>query len=484
VELSLDPTPATPPLELGPGTIIDHYRVLRLLGRGGMGEVHLARDVRLGRKVALKVLRPGRFGSDQAVQRFLFEARATARFAHPHIITVFGAGQYDGNPYVALEYLEGQDLRQRMTQHPPSVREVLRHALAIADALREAHRHGILHRDLKPDNVMLPLDGRIRVVDFGLATVVSRGGAAASPMDVADTEAEELRDGFESRGEALRGTPAYMAPEQWLHHDITGATDVWALGVMLVELIDGQRPWQTTDLGQLAYRMCRTPHPPLRTEVPAELARLIDRCLDKDATRRPAIGQVVEVLEGLVASGGTLTSRERPPFRGLLPCDESDADRFFGRDDEIAAFVERLRREALLPVVGPSGAGKSSFVAAGVIPRLREQTRWLVLRLRPGRDPHRALASRLIAGESPASGLARTAPCGCGTPSRDRARSSAAPVAAYGPWPSTPPATVSAPPTPGEPPRSGLRTARRPWSCAVTVPRSTRSASRLTAPTP
>ncbi|MBU1536846.1 serine/threonine protein kinase, partial [Myxococcota bacterium] len=130
-------------------TMVDHFQILRPLGRGGMGEVYLARDIQLGRKVALKIIRSELSSSD--LERFRFEARITARFNHPNIITIYGVGEFDGCPYIALEYLEGENLAERMGQGGTfSTRETIRIALSIVDALREAHGHKILHRDLKP----------------------------------------------------------------------------------------------------------------------------------------------------------------------------------------------------------------------------------------------------------------------------------------------------------------------------------------------
>jgi serine/threonine protein kinase len=137
---------------IAPGTMVDSFKVARLIGRGGMGEVYLARDMKLGRKVALKVVHPEALGDARNAERFSFEARVTARFSHPHIVTIFAVGEHNGSPYVALEYLEGQTLRERMEELRPSVKETLRIGLAIAEALSEAHRHKVLHRDLKPEN--------------------------------------------------------------------------------------------------------------------------------------------------------------------------------------------------------------------------------------------------------------------------------------------------------------------------------------------
>ena len=148
------------PTLLDAGTQIKHFQVGRLLGRGGMGEVYLARDTQLGRKVALKVIKPEHVRDENALERFLQEARLTARFNHPHIVTIYAVGQHEGLPYVALEYLEGQDLSQRLKDDGLSLQESLRICLAVADAVEEAHRHGILHRDLKPANILIPRDGQ------------------------------------------------------------------------------------------------------------------------------------------------------------------------------------------------------------------------------------------------------------------------------------------------------------------------------------
>ena len=391
---------------LRPGDLVDHFKVVRLVGRGGMGEVYLARDTMLGRKVALKVVKPEMIGDEDAVERFLFEARVTARFSHPHIVAIHAVGEHAGCPYVALEYLEGQTLRERIADQRLGLRETLRIGLAIAEALGEAHSHDILHRDLKPENVLLPRDGRVRVVDFGLAKAIfsheaEKAETVQHGMSMGSQTA--FAQQFQTSGQGIAGTPLYMAPEQWLEQECTPATDVWALGVILYELFQGRRPLDAPTVFALCGMVCNmdAASPPLDAEgVPGELGALVDRCLSKEPTARPTTAELVDTLYRLVHGGGQKRATETSPFRGLLPFTERHADLFFGRDGEIGAFVERLRDEPVLPVVGPSGAGKSSFVQAGVIPRLREQSRWLVLTLRPGSDPFAALASRLGRGES------------------------------------------------------------------------------------
>jgi len=189
------------------GEEVDQFHVIRSLGQGGMAQVFLARDTRLGRKVALKVVRPGALGSRQAIDRFLFEARATARINHPNIVTVYSVGEREETPYVALEYVQGQTLRERMDQEQLGDRQILRIALAIAEALEAAHAEAIIHRDLKPDNVMLGRDGRLRVLDFGLARMVEAAATAPDAETASLAHDSTVQLPFESRDGGVRGTP-------------------------------------------------------------------------------------------------------------------------------------------------------------------------------------------------------------------------------------------------------------------------------------
>ncbi|MFH0902852.1 MAG: serine/threonine-protein kinase, partial [Pseudomonadota bacterium] len=169
------------PLLLAADSMVDHYQVIRSIGRGGMGEVYLARDTKLGRRVALKVIQRRHLPSDaRMVERFLEEARITASFNHPHIVTVYGVGEHAGSPYLALEFVEGETLRQRMNAERMAAKEVMRIGLAIAQALAEAHKNRILHRDLKPENILLAKDGRLRVLDLGLAKLLGDSPATAA----------------------------------------------------------------------------------------------------------------------------------------------------------------------------------------------------------------------------------------------------------------------------------------------------------------
>ena len=377
----------------GSGSMIDHFRIMRPLGRGGMGQVFLARDTQLGRRVALKVIHPERVASEAAVERFRFEARTTARFNHPNIVAIYAVGEARGRQYLALELVEGQTLRERLRDARPGLKETLRIARAMARGVAEAHRHGVLHRDLKPANVMLGADGRTRVLDFGLAKLHEHHEAAPEPGRVVA--------GFESSERGLRGSIPYLSPEQWQLQPLGPAVDVWAVGLILFELLFGRRPYEDDEqsVSELMIRVgADEPVPlPASTSVAPELLSLLARCLSKDPTDRPSMEVVAAELDAMLTPQRSAeVEAELSPFPGLALFGADRAEVFFGRGAEVAAFVERLRECPVLPVIGPSGGGKSSFVRAGVIPRVTEDEPWIVLTMRPGDDPFGALASRLL----------------------------------------------------------------------------------------
>ncbi len=359
----------TPPDDelLVPGTRVASFRVVRLLGEGAAGRVYLAQDLALGRRVALKFLRPEVLGPENAA-RLLEEARATARFSHPHIVAVHAAGTFRGQPYLALEYLEGEDLRQRMVRERMSPSEALRIGRAVAEALAEAHRHGLIHADLKPENIVLPRDGRLRVVDFGLAREAGASVGAAS------------------------GTPAYMSPERWRGAPPAPAMDIWSLGVLIYELLEHRRPIGDEELASFAF--APRPMPGLSPGTPG--AELVRDCLALDSVMRPSAEEVARTLSALTEPEYELQGdAARPPFRGLHAFNEADAADFSGRGAEVDALVERLRLEGLVTLVGPSGIGKSSLLRAGLIPRLRQGGPWAIVALRPGPRPMTRLAEAL-----------------------------------------------------------------------------------------
>jgi eukaryotic-like serine/threonine-protein kinase len=375
------------PLDLREDTLVGHFRIKREIGAGGMGRVFLARDQTLGRQVALKVIRTDRHGR---TERFLTEARNTAKFNHPNIVIIHSVSEYRGMPYLALEYLEGESLRERDQRQPIALREVPRIAHSIALALEHAHEKRIHHCDLKPANVMIPKDGRVRVVDFGLAKAAGEAFTFSKPARVA-------------------GTPRYMAPEQWSpRNELTPAVDIFALGVIMFELIERRHPYFGAEVidraaelqpGSYSKSVLRFEH----NDVDSQLRDLIRACLELDPELRPTATAVAEDLKKLVDQAGDKEPLPEIPYRGLMPFDEEHARDFFGRENEVSACVERLREETMLAVVGPSGGGKSSFVRAGIIPRLREQGRLSVISMRPGATPMRTLAAHFVAAEEVSS---------------------------------------------------------------------------------
>ena len=397
------------------GTRIGQYEIIRLLGRGGMGEVHLARDLRLGRLVAVKLLTTQQPDLDA---RFLAEARATARCRHDNIVVIYEVGEHGGQPYMVLEYLEGQTLREWLGDHadaagpgaavPPA--RAVELMLPIVRALACAHDQGIVHRDLKPENVMLTRTGAVKVLDFGVAKRL------ALPVHDRDAPGDVARPAGAS---ARVGTLAYMSPEQTTHGTVDHRTDLWSAGIMLFELVAGKRPGP--DAAAPGARISadrRTAMPSASERMPelGALAGVIDRCLIADPADRTASAHLLLAeLEALVPDRRAAVVAVGAPFAGLAAFQEVDAGRFFGRDRDVDHVVAELRGRPLVAIVGPSGAGKSSLVRAGVIPALKRSGEgWSARTVRPGREPLAALAG--VVHDSGASGDAE--PSG-GTPAID-----------------------------------------------------------------
>jgi tRNA A-37 threonylcarbamoyl transferase component Bud32 len=379
-----------------PGVRLGQYELIRELGRGGMGAVYLARDTKLGRRVAIKFLQ-----SDQheTTVRFILEARATARCSHENIIVIYEVGEHQGAPFMVLEYLQGAPLSQQIQpgRRIPSARAI-EIMVPVVRARASAHEHNIVHRDLKPDNIFVTESGTIKVLDFGIAKLVQEQaspelGGHALNEDMLDASPELTRRG------ALVGTVPYMSPEQWMGVGVDHRTDIWAVGIILYKMLAGKHPLDPLRGRELMVTgMLDQPMPSVRGDCPDvsdELGAIIDQCLIKDKERRmPSARQLLDALEPLLPGRQARTLRvDQSPYPGLNAFQETDADRFFGRAREVAAAVNRLRDQPLLAVVGPSGVGKSSFVRAGVLPALKQSGEaWVSLVLRPGRQPMAALA--------------------------------------------------------------------------------------------
>jgi eukaryotic-like serine/threonine-protein kinase len=270
-------------MPLSPGSHLGPYEVLALIGAGGMGEVYRARDPRLGRDVAIKVLPHDRVADESRRQRFIQEAKAASALNHPHIITIHEIESADGRDFIVMELVRGKSLDALIPRHGMRLGEVLRIAIPVADALAAAHARGIVHRDLKPANVMVGSDGAVKVLDFGLAKLTATGSAPDE-----DTQTTVAAEGLSAPG-TIAGTAAYMSPEQASGGEVDSRSDIFSFGTMLYEMGTGARPFGgTTVADTLAAVIQAQPKPPTAAvpALPRELERLIVRCLRKEPDRR------------------------------------------------------------------------------------------------------------------------------------------------------------------------------------------------------
>lgn len=261
----------------------DRYTIISFLGVGGMGEVYLAEDTKLGRKVALKTL-PAEFTNDkERLRRFQQEARAASALNHPNLLTIHEIGAESGAHFIAAEYIDGETLRARIKRGRMKIDEALDVAQQAAFALTAAHGAGIVHRDIKPENIMVRHDGIVKVLDFGLAKLLEDHAREIIDHE-ADTRALVLTD----PGKVL-GTPAYMSPEQARGDDLDARTDIWSLGVVLYEMVAGRPPFRGETRSHTVVSILETEPPPLTTfapEIPAELQRIVRKALTKDRDSR------------------------------------------------------------------------------------------------------------------------------------------------------------------------------------------------------
>ena len=351
---------------LAPGAELGgRYRIVSRLGAGGMGEVWLARDLKLQVEVALKALTPEMLGDEAALARLRAEVRSARAVASPHVCRVYDLIEAEGLELVSMEFVDGTTLRQILDSRSPlDLSEARDIALQLLSGLRAIHEAGLVHRDVKPANVMITRAGRVVLMDFGIAKAVATGGTVA-------------------------GTPAYWAPEQAAGSAADPRADLFAAGIVLAEMVApsgvGDRAQQQALWQALREDPPRVPE----TTWSAPIARAVARQPEKRYPSAQALARALEEVAHRVTG-----IDEAQPYPGLSSFTEAEADYFFGREVEVEGVWRRLPQRHLLALVGPSGAGKSSFLRAGLIPARPEG--WAHLICTPGNAPFVALGQALV----------------------------------------------------------------------------------------
>ena len=359
--------PITREHPFSPGRILDgRYQLHEVLGRGGMGEVFRAFDLKLRVDVALKAVRAGRFESERGREILRREVRSARQVVSPNVCRIFDLIVADAEELVSMEYIDGTTLSEWLRERGPlalqDAREIASQFLAGLEAI---HHAGLVHRDFKPENVMITRAGRVVVMDFGLANVPSEGLTRS-----------------------ISGTPAYMAPEQAIGDSVTPRADVFAAGMVLAEMmaVGGEASYEAR---QALWRAAREVPPRVPDGLWASVLRkaLASNPRDRYASARALAHALEEVT---LRSPGL---EERRPYPGLASFTEEDAKYFFGREVEVEAVWKKLMRPRLLALIGPSGAGKSSFLRAGLLPALPRT--WKAIISTPGSRPFQSLAQAL-----------------------------------------------------------------------------------------
>ena len=340
---------ASPPERLG------HYRVLKKLGVGGMGEIYLAHDSQLQREVALKLLPQDVVTDEARRERFHREARAAAALNHPNIVTIFGIDEDAGQPFIAMELVDGETLKQHVPAGGLEVGRLLRLGIHLADAVHAAHRQGIIHRDLKPANVMLTWDDRVKVLDFGLA--------ALRPTEASDSDETRSMEQMLTQEGSVLGTPGFMAPEQVRGAEVDERADLFALGAVLYFATTGSVPFGGPSASEVAASVLRDePESPssLRPELPQDLDRLLRRLLAKDPDRR--IQTALDVRNELedLRRGVRATDETRAHTLAVLPFMDisPDRDQAYLCEGIVEELISSLSRVEGLRVTSRSAAAR------------------------------------------------------------------------------------------------------------------------------
>jgi tRNA A-37 threonylcarbamoyl transferase component Bud32 len=321
-------------MRLTPGTRVGPYEVVSLLGAGGMAEVYRAKDTRLGRDVAVKVMSEA-LGMDRALrERFEREAKLAGSLNHPNIVALYDVGFEDGKPYFVTELLQGESLRDRLSKGPLPLAQTLEWSAQMAQALAAAHERGIAHRDLKPENVLITKDGPVKLIDFGIAKLVEEA-REASPHGLMEETASP--SGRNTGTGMVLGTPGYMSPEQVRGDAVDARTDLFSFGVVLYEMLGGRRAFAAGSVVESGYAILHAEPEPLPETTPPPVTQLVRRCLEKDAGRRfQSARDLAFYLEVLRTPTGASVPVEAVP---ALPAPVSRRRRWLERVGVLTAAV-------------------------------------------------------------------------------------------------------------------------------------------------
>ncbi len=325
------------------GTTIQHYKILDRLGKGGMGEVYVAEDTKLKRKVAFKILPEAMSHDPERLDRFHREAETIAALNHPNVVTIFSVEQSNDIHFLTMELVEGKTLDHLIVPEGLDFGTFLNIAIPIAAALDAAHKKGIVHRDLKPTNIMMSDDGRIKVLDFGLAKWMNRPNVA---------NLSEAETGAHTRDGIVLGTVPYMSPEQASGAAVDSRSDIFSFGTVLYQLASGDLPFKGPSSAHILAEILRTNPPQLQTDSP-KLNQIIQRCLEKNAAQR--YSSMSQLLADLTALKTTGAIAEQHPKHNLPIA----VTKFVGRERELSELTELVSAHRLITITGAGGSGKT-----------------------------------------------------------------------------------------------------------------------------
>src|SRR5437870_1990817 len=376
--------------KLAAGDAMGPYRILSQIGSGGMAEVYLAQDTRLGRNIALKLLSVSFTNDTERVRRFRQEAAATSALNHPNILTIHEVGQTDSAHFIATEFIEGETLRQRLTRAQIPLTEAINITIQIASALSAAHAAGIVHRDIKPENIMIRRDGYVKVLDFGIAKLTEK----TSPAEATDPEGA-TKILLNTTPGMIMGTVTYMSPEQARGIAVGASTDIWSLGVVLYEMLTGHKPFEGRTMSHVIVSILEQEPPPLAQylqSAPDDLQRILKKALHKKTDERyQTLDELLIDLKNLkrevefqanLKSGG-MAGKSLWQASGDFPTSGSPAvsslitvtvrnnlpaqiTALIGRETEAGTVKKLLQQRSarLVTLTGPGGTGKTRLSLA------------------------------------------------------------------------------------------------------------------------